>query len=70
VTHTNTYSATPGFTGKGKKNLFCTMALDYITISINLTVLYGIGNAVPLQAWTGPEGSSRLMLPDFKTVGT
>jgi U3 small nucleolar RNA-associated protein 14 len=28
------------------------------------------GKAVPLQAWTGPEGSRRLRLPDFKTVGT
>ena len=27
------------------------------------------GKAVPLQAWTGPEGSKRLRLPDFKTVG-
>jgi len=26
--------------------------------------------AIPLQAWTGPEGSRRLGLPDFKTVGT
>ena len=26
--------------------------------------------AVPLQAWTGPEGSCRLKLPDFKTIGT
>jgi hypothetical protein len=26
--------------------------------------------AVPLQAWTGPEGSGRLRLPDFKTIGT
>ena len=26
--------------------------------------------AVPLQAWTSPEGSRRLRLPDFKTVGT
>jgi hypothetical protein len=26
--------------------------------------------AIPLQAWTDPEGSRRLMLPDFKTVGT
>jgi len=26
--------------------------------------------AIPLQAWTVPEGSSRLRLPDFKTVGT
>jgi len=25
---------------------------------------------VPLQAWTGPEGSGRLRLPDFKTIGT
>jgi len=26
--------------------------------------------AFPLQAWEGPEGSRRLRLPDFKTVGT
>jgi len=26
--------------------------------------------AVPLQAWTGPEGSRKLRLPDFKTIGT
>jgi hypothetical protein len=26
--------------------------------------------AVPVQAWTGPKGSRRLRLPDFKTVGT
>jgi hypothetical protein len=30
----------------------------------------GKGNAIPLQAWAGPEGSRRLRLPDFKTVGT
>jgi len=24
----------------------------------------------PLQAWTGPEGSRRLRLPDFMTLGT
>ena len=28
------------------------------------------GKAVPLQAWTGPEGSRRLRLPDFMTIGT
>jgi len=28
----------------------------------------GKGKAIPLQAWTGPEGSRRL--PDFKTIGT
>ena len=24
----------------------------------------------PLQAWTGPEGSRRMRLPDFKTIST
>jgi hypothetical protein len=28
------------------------------------------GKAIPLQAWTGPEGSRRLRLPDLKTIGT
>jgi hypothetical protein len=26
--------------------------------------------AIPVQAWTGPEVSRRLRLPDFKTIGT
>jgi hypothetical protein len=30
----------------------------------------GKGKAIPLQAWTGPEDSRRLRLPDFKTVVT
>jgi len=28
------------------------------------------GKAIPLQAWTDPEGSTMLRLPDFKTIGT
>jgi len=28
------------------------------------------GKAIPILAWTGPEGSRRLSFPDFKTVGT
>jgi hypothetical protein len=28
------------------------------------------GKAIPLQALTGPQGSRRLRLPDFKTVDT
>jgi len=28
------------------------------------------GKAIQSQARTGPEGSRRLRLPDFKTVGT
>ena len=26
--------------------------------------------AIPLQAWTGPEGSRRVRLLDFKAIGT
>jgi hypothetical protein len=26
--------------------------------------------AIPVEAWTGPEASRRLRLPDFKTAGT
>jgi len=28
------------------------------------------GKSIPLQVWTGPEGSRRLRLSDFKTKGT
>jgi len=30
----------------------------------------GKGKAIPLQPWTGPEGSRRLRFPDFKTIDT
>ena len=30
----------------------------------------GKGKAIPLQAWTGSEGSRRLRLPDFNAVST
>ena len=28
----------------------------------------GKGKAIPLQAWTGPEGSKKLRFPDFVTT--
>jgi hypothetical protein len=28
------------------------------------------GKAIPLQVWTGPEGSKRMMLPHFKKINT
>jgi hypothetical protein len=36
----------------------------------NSAHIYVKGKVVSLQAWTGPEGSRRLRLPDFKTIGT
>jgi hypothetical protein len=35
-----------------------------------ITTVTTEGKVIPLQAWTGPEGSRRLRLPDFKTIGT
>jgi hypothetical protein len=32
--------------------------------------IYSTGKSIPLQVWRSPEGSRRLRLPDFKTVGT
>ena len=31
-------------------------------------VVKGKGKAVPLQAWSGPEGSKKLRFPDFMTT--
>jgi len=31
---------------------------------------HGKGKAIPLEAWTGPEGSRKLSFPDFKIIGT
>jgi len=36
----------------------------------NMAGAKGDGKVVPLQTWTGSEGSWRLRLPDFKAVGT
>jgi len=50
--------------------------LYHIFYIISLAALFGGENviehkkAIPLQAWTGPEGSRRFRLPDFKTIGT
>jgi hypothetical protein len=33
-------------------------------------VKQGKGKAIPLQVWIGSEGSRRLRLPDYKTIGT
>jgi len=51
------------FYEKGK--LVFTVALPVL----NFKVLYK-GKAISLQAWTGPEVSRNLRLPDFKTICT
>jgi len=35
---------------------------------LNFKALYK-GKTIPVHPWTNPEGSRRLRLPDFKTIG-
>ena len=42
------------------------MAVSFITFFHILLVLFC--KAVPLQAWSGPEGSRKLRFPDFMTT--
>jgi hypothetical protein len=44
--------------------------LKFITRTLVRGVSKGKGKAIPLQVLTGPEGSRKLRLPDFKTIGT
>jgi hypothetical protein len=44
--------------------------ISHITNKSGYNTLCKKSKAIPLQAWTGPEGSRRLRLPDFKTIGT
>jgi hypothetical protein len=56
---------------------FCTAAVSTLfgvriiqrKFTINVCLMYS-NKAIPLQARTGLEGSIRLSLPDFKTIGT
>jgi hypothetical protein len=40
------------------------------SFAIYKLLVIGKGKSITLQDWTGPEGSRRLRLPDFKTIGT
>jgi len=44
--------------------------LKYSNYDVNKNIMEIKGKAIPVQAWTGPEGSRRLRPPDFKTIGT
>jgi hypothetical protein len=46
------------------------LILHFLCLSIFVQLGKGKGKAIPLQAWTSPEGYRRLRLPDFNTIGT
>ena len=47
--------------------LKCTGETERSLRRVRVTVV-AVGKAVPLQAWTGPEGSKKLRFPDFVTT--
>jgi hypothetical protein len=58
---------------KGETNLQYYFAFEMPVLRVTYIYIYIYnykGKAIPLQALTGPEGSRRLRLPDFMTIGT
>ena len=42
--------------------------IDYLSLTYATNKGKGKGKAVPLQTWSGPEGSRKLRFPDFVTT--
>jgi hypothetical protein len=70
------YNFVVKFLLKKKRSFLITLKYSYKpkVKSLLSTALMHMGKwrykAIPLQALTGPEGSRRLRLPHFKTIGT
>jgi hypothetical protein len=45
-----------------------TSTLEYCFLGCEAVLFGKKGNIVPLQAWSGPEGSRKLRFPDFMTT--
>jgi hypothetical protein len=46
------------------------LVLAVVVVVVVVVVVIIVVKAIPLQAWTGPDFSRSLRLPDFKTIGT
>jgi len=53
---------------KGLKWNISLLVVVVVRILLLLVLVKVKGKAVPLQAWTGPEGSRKLNFPDFMTT--
>jgi hypothetical protein len=52
------------------KQLSVSVKTKFLTAAKCTHEYKGKGKAIPLHAWICPEGSRRMRLPDFMTVGT
>jgi len=67
VSHDTSKSSALNFTVYWAFKLKSLLVSGHNEITVNGKVK-GKGKAVPLQAWTGPEGSRKLRFPDFMTT--
>jgi len=67
---TKTCFCTRGNTSHSKQSVGYGMWIRFGTNKFWQWFYMSKSKAILLQAWTGPEGSRRLRLPDFMTVGT
>jgi len=51
-----------------RHNKILILCENFFAVTIICMCIKGKGKAIPLQAWTGPKGSRRSRLPDFKTI--
>ena len=50
-------------------NICKMLGLVYVCVCVCIYIyIYIKGKAVPLQAWSGPEGSRKLRFPDYVTI--
>jgi hypothetical protein len=78
VTHQLLPLQKPTFVESQETRIFCGTQKDHClahnsahySVYLYRQIQFLKGKAIPLQALTGPEGSRRLRLPDFMTIGT
>jgi hypothetical protein len=63
------------YTAHTSLHIWVTPDLNYVCVSSYIRIIYiyiyiGKGKSIPVQAWTGPQGSRRLRILDFMTVST
>jgi len=59
-------------TSQTSKDIIACHSTEYrkYAMPLELNLKKGKVKALPLQTWTGPEGSRRVKLPDFQTIST
>jgi len=49
-------------------NKQCGQKVEFLNVKLAVHIVTTKGKEVPLQVWSGPEGSKKLRFPDFMTT--